>query len=168
MTQSGSQCSSSPIRVGFRQGTSFLLIAFLLLAATAATATTTTLVPFSYTTTAGSDGGKAVATSIDLLDESGTASNFNKYLELTGLYAGYRSYTLPTTIAPSSVTALQVQVNYRGPAKAGQTWTWKIYNWTTSSYVTIGDNAAAPGWGAWMLLSFNVTGTLSNKERSEL
>ena len=166
MTQSGSQCNSSLLRVGIRQGMSFLLIALVLLAATAATATTTTLVPFGYTTTAGTDGGEAVATSIDLLDETGTASNFNKYLELTGLYAGYRSYTLSTTIAPSSVTALQVQVNYRGPAKAGQTWTWKIFNWSTSSYVTIGDNAAAPSWGAWMLLSFNVTGTLANYVRT--
>ena len=123
---------------------------------------TITLVPSSYVTTVGTSGGQAVATSIDLLDESGTESVWNKYVEFDGLYAGYQVFTLPTTIAPSSVTNMQIEVNYQGPSAPNQTWTWQIYNWTTAAYVTVGTNAGAPEWGAWTMLTFTVPGTLSN------
>lgn len=130
------------------------------------TSTTITLVPSSYVTTQGSTGGQAVATSIDLLDESGTANTWNKYVEFDGLYAGYQVFTLPTSIVPSSVTNIQVQVNYQGPATSSQTWTWQIYNWVSAAYVTVGTNAGAPEWGSWKLLTFTVPGTLSNYVRS--
>jgi N-terminal glycosyl-hydrolase-114-associated domain/Kelch motif/Galactose oxidase, central domain len=121
-----------------------------------------TLVPSSYVTTVGTTGGQAVASSIDILDESGTTNTWNKYVEFDGLYAGYQVFTLPTTIAASSVTNMQVEVNYQGPSAANQTWTWSIYNWTTAAYVTVGTNAGAPDWGAWTILTFTVPGTLSN------
>jgi N-terminal glycosyl-hydrolase-114-associated domain/Invasin, domain 3/Kelch motif len=123
---------------------------------------TMTLVPSSYVTTEGSTGGQAVATSIDLLDESGTANTWNKYVEFDGLYAGYQVFTLPTSISPSSVTNLQITVNYQGPAPSSQTWTWQLYDWVHSTYVTAGTNAGAPDWGAWKILTFNVPGTLSD------
>src|SRR5258708_2575572 len=132
--------------------------------------TTTTLVETSYVTTAGNASSQPVATSINLLDESGTSSTWSKYVEfntnLNAVYAGYQLFTLPTSIAPSSVTGIQVQVNYRGPSTATQTWTWQLFNWTTNSYVTIGTNASAPSWGAWMILNFNATGTLANYVRN--
>jgi hypothetical protein len=127
---------------------------------------TITLVPSSYVTTEGTSGGQAVATSIDLLDESGTENIWNKYVEFDGLYAGYQVFTLPTTIAPGSVTNMQIEVNYQGPSAPNQTWTWQIYNWATAAYVTVGTNAGAPDWGAWKLLTFTVPGTLSNYIRS--
>ncbi|MBV8551728.1 MAG: hypothetical protein JOY54_10535 [Acidobacteriaceae bacterium] len=127
---------------------------------------TVTLVPSSYVTTVGTDGGQPVATSIDLLDESGTASDWNKYVEFQNQYAGYQVFTLPSSVAPASVTNIQVEVNYQGPATSSQTWTWQIYNWVTASYVTVGTNAGAPDWGAWKLLTFTVPGTLSNYVRS--
>jgi N-terminal glycosyl-hydrolase-114-associated domain/Galactose oxidase, central domain/Kelch motif len=127
---------------------------------------TITLVPSSYVTTQGSTGGQAVATSIDLLDESGTSSSWNKYVEFDGLYAGYQVFTLPTSIVPNSVTNIQIQVNYQGPATSSQIWTWQIYDWVHSTYVTVGTNAGAPDWGAWKLLTFSVSGTLSNYVRS--
>ena len=55
-----------------------------------------------------------------------------------------------------------MKVNYQGPDSSTQTWTWQIYDWVHSSYVTIGTNAGAPSWGAWTILTFNVGGTLSN------
>jgi glycosyl hydrolase family 114/Kelch motif protein len=128
--------------------------------------TFTTLVPLSYVTTAGTTGGQPVATSIDLLDESSTASDWNKYVEFQGKYTGYQVFTLPTSIAPSAVKSIQIQVNYQGPATASQTWTWQIYDWVNAAYVTVGTNAGAPDWGAWKLLTFTVPGTLSNYIRS--
>jgi hypothetical protein len=127
---------------------------------------TITLVPSSYVTTVGSTGGQAVATSMDLLDESGTQNDWSKYVEFDGLYAGYQVLTLPTSIAPSSVTNIQVEVNYQGPATSAQTWTWEIYDWIHATYVTVGTNAGASDWGAWKILTFNVSGTLSNYVRS--
>ncbi len=132
--------------------------------------TTSTLLPSSYATTSGTTGGQPVASSIDLLDESGTTNTWAKYVEFqttaTANYAGYQVFTLPTTIAPSAVTAIQLKANYQGPAAATQTWTWQLYNWNTASYVTVGNNAAAPSWGAWTILTFNATGTLANFVRA--
>ncbi len=130
--------------------------------ASSGSGSTITLVPSSYVTTVGTSGGQALATSIDLLDESGTENIWNKYVEFDGLYTGYQVFTLPTTIAPSSVTNMQIEVNYQGPSAPNQTWTWQIYNWATADYVTVGTNAGAPEWGAWTILTFSVPGTLSN------
>jgi hypothetical protein len=47
--------------------------------------TVTTLVPSSYVTTAGGDGGQPVATSIDLLDESGYNPVSGKYVPFLGI-----------------------------------------------------------------------------------
>ncbi len=132
--------------------------------------TTSTLVPSSYVTTSGTSGGQPVASSIDLLDESGTTNTWAKYVEFqttaSANYAGYQVFTLPTTIAPSSVTAIQVKVNYQGPDAVTQTWTWQLYNWSTASYVTVGTNSGAPSWGAWTILTFNASGTLANYVRA--
>ena len=133
-------------------------------------AATNTLVPTSYTTTSGTSGGQAVATSIAIQDLSGSTDSWNKYVEFgpngSQKYDGYQSFTLPTSIAPASVTGIQVKVNYRGPNSSTQTWTWKIYNWATSSYTTIGTNATAPSWGNWTVLNFTVGGSLANYVRS--
>jgi hypothetical protein len=122
------------------------------------------ITPSSYTTTSGNDGGQPVA-NLQVKDQSGSQNNWNKYVEFTtpgsATYAGYRSYTVPGGIAPATVTAIQVQANFLGPAPADQTWTWRIYDWTTSAWVTLGTNSGA-SWDAWTLLTFNATGTLVN------
>ncbi|MGA8309619.1 MAG: hypothetical protein WB755_06290, partial [Terriglobales bacterium] len=128
--------------------------------------TVTTLVPLSYVTTAGTTSGQPVASSIDLLDESGTSNIWNKYVEFQGKYAGYQVFNLPVGIAPSAVKSIQIQFNYQGPATASQTWTWQIYDWVSAAYVTVGTNTGAPDWGAWKLFTFTVPGTLSNYVRS--
>lgn len=77
-----------------------------------------------------------------------------------------KCFTLPTSIAASSVTNIQIQINYQSPTSGSQTWTWKIYDWVHSAYITVGTNAGAPEWGAWKLLTFSVSGTLSHYIRS--
>jgi parallel beta-helix repeat protein len=149
---------------------SLLLASILACGASSVCADTNTLLPTSYTTLSGSSGGQPVATSIAILDLSGSTDSWNKYVEFgpqsSQKYDGYQSFTLPTSIAPGSVTAIQVKVNYRGPAVPTQTWSWKIYDWTTNSYASIGTNASAPDWGNWTLLNFVVGGTLANYVRS--
>lgn len=141
----------------------FTLIASLFLPLTAVSAATNTLLPTAYVTTAGGSGGQPVA-NLHIQDQSGTQDDWNKYVEFTtpsANYAGYRQYTLPAGISPSSLTGIQVKVNYKGPLKSTQTWSWKIYNWSTSAWVSLGDNAAAQSW-KWSLLTFNATGTFAN------
>jgi N-terminal glycosyl-hydrolase-114-associated domain/Galactose oxidase, central domain len=130
--------------------------------APSAAGATITLVPSSYVTTQGTTGGQAVASSIDILDESGTQNVWNEYVEFDGSYSGYQIFALPSTIAVSSVTNMQIQVNYQGPSTANQTWTWSVYNWSTAAYVTLGTNAGAPEWGSWKILTFTVPGSLAN------
>ena len=132
--------------------------------------TETTLVPTSYTTTSGTDGGQPVASSIDILDESGSTNTWAKYVEFQTApsvnYAGYQVFTLPTGVSPSSITAMQVKVNYDGPLQSTQTWTWQIFNWSTASYANIGTNAGVRGWGAWTILTFNLSGTFADYVRT--
>jgi hypothetical protein len=109
------------------------------------------------TTQAGSTGGGQTVANLVAKDQSGSQDNWAKYVELSpgsNPYKGYRTYTLPGTVSPSSVTDIEVTVNYKGPAKASQKWTWSLYNWSTSSWTNIGDNTGAPDWGAWKTLAF--------------
>jgi hypothetical protein len=128
----------------------------------AARADTSTVTPTAITTTSGSTGSGQSAANLAVQDLSGTTDTWSKYVEFSGQYSGYLTYAVPTTIAPSSITGIQVKVNYRGPATSTQTWTFKLYDWSSSSWVSVGTNASAPDWGAWTLLTFNASGTLSN------
>ena len=130
------------------------LTAAALLNATPAFAATTALAPASLTTSAGSTGGGQTVANLAVKDQSGTQNGWGKYVEFSGKYTGYRSYTLPASVNPSSVTGIAVSANYRGPSAAEQTWTWSLYNWSTGAWTTVGTNAGAPSWGSWKLLSF--------------
>lgn len=124
----------------------------------------TTLLPVAYTTTSGAAGGQPVS-NLHVQDQSGTQNEWNKYVEFTTpgsqKYIGYRSYTLPATIAPTAITALQVKANYLGAVKSYQTWTWTLYNWSTNKWVKLGNNNGALAW-QWKLFTFNAGGTLRN------
>jgi len=122
--------------------------------------------PGAYVTLQGTDGGQP-ASVLGVRDQSGTQNNWNKYVEFdtsagaSPSYMGYRTYTISTSIAPTSVQSLQVQANYLGGAAAYQRWTWHMYDWTTGNWVAIGDNSTAADW-YWTLLTFNAGGTLAH------
>jgi hypothetical protein len=124
----------------------------------------TTLSPTAYVTSSGASGGQSVA-NLAVQDQSGSQNNWNTYVEFntpnTSRYIGYRKYTVPTSVTISSITGIQVKANFLGPAVANQKWTWKLYNWSSSTWVTLGDNTGA-SWSAWKSFTFNATGTLAN------
>lgn len=130
--------------------------------AVSAAATTVTLLPTSYTTTNGAAGGQPVS-NLHIQDQTGLQNDWNKYVEFTTpgsqKYIGYRSYALPTTINPTTITALQLKANYLGSVKSYQTWTWTIYNWSTKKWVVLGNNNGALN-GQWKLFTFKAGGTL--------
>jgi hypothetical protein len=123
-----------------------------------------TLSPTSYVTLTGSSGGQSV-TNLNVQDQSGSQNDFSKYVEFTtpgtAKYVGYRSYNVPASVNLSALTTLQVKANFLGPAATDQRWTWRIYNWVSKSWVSLGDNTGG-SWSAWKTFSFNTSGTLSN------
>jgi hypothetical protein len=149
----------------------FLGALFVLLSACATTQSTvitpqgvTTLSPTAYVTSSGASGGQPVA-NLGVQDQSGSQNDWNKYVEFntptTATYNGYRKYTVPTSVTISSITGIQVKANFLGPTVANQKWTWKLYNFSTSTWVTLGDNTGA-SWSAWKSFTFSATGTLAN------
>ena len=70
------------------------------------------------TTSAGATGGGQTVSALAAKDLTGTQDVWSKYVEFTGAYSGYRTYTVPSSVPASTVTAIQVSVNYRGPATA--------------------------------------------------
>lgn len=149
----------------------FLGALFVLLSACATTQPTTltsqgvtTLSPTAYVTSSGASGGQSVA-NLAVQDQSGSQNDWNKYLEFntpnTSRYIGYRRYTVPTSVTISSITGIQVKANFLGPAVTNQKWTWKLYNWSSSTWVTLGDNTGS-SWSAWKSFTFSATGALAN------
>jgi N-terminal glycosyl-hydrolase-114-associated domain len=123
--------------------------------------TTTTLTPISITTTSGHIGDGQSVSNLRVRDLSGTVDAWDRYVEFSSGYAGYLTVKVPATVAPSAVTKIQVLVNYRGPAKSTQTWTFRLRNQNTNAWVEVGTNELAPDWGAWNMLSFQAPGTAS-------
>lgn len=119
---------------------------------------TTTLNPVSYKTIKGATGGQPVD-ALFVKDQSGLQDDWDHYLEFLtpeSVYRGYRIYRLPATVDVHDITGMQVAVNWRGPLKPLQTWTWKIYDWEGRRWLPIGNNAGAGDWWVWWEATFNV------------
>jgi hypothetical protein len=118
-------------------------------------AVTATLLPNALTTIQGTT--KGVINALAFQDQSGTQNSANKYVQFKGAnYAGYQSFYLPAFINAADITTISVNVNYRGPLPATQTWTWSLYNWQTSSWVTLGTNSNVTA-SHWAAFTFNVS-----------
>jgi hypothetical protein len=121
------------------------------------TALLQTITPYKYITLSGSDSGAPVA-SLQTQDQTGSDDDASKYVAFktpSVVYKGTQSFRSPSGVLPAYVTSMTFSVNFKGPAKATQSWKWQIYDWGGKKYVTLGDNAAATA-GTWSLLTFNV------------
>jgi N-terminal glycosyl-hydrolase-114-associated domain len=134
--------------------------------------TNTVLVPTSCATTSGANTGSCA--NLDKLDESGLAFDSTRFVQFRAKsaptpapYHGTQTFTFPSSISPSAITAIQVLVNYEGPVRTTQTWTWQIFDYVNGGFVPIGDNFFAPNTKPWTNLNFNVGGNnLANYVRS--
>lgn len=96
---------------------------------------------------------------LKIRDQFRIQDNPSKYVKFTTPGVRHRSYCryfLPVNIQRGSVVTLTVKVNYKGPAKASQTWTWYLYDWATRRWVSIGNNGAATT-NRWKLLTFTTS-----------
>jgi branched-chain amino acid transport system substrate-binding protein len=92
-------------------------------------------------------------------DQSGSADDPLKYVLFqtpSATYQGYRAYTLPVIVSTGTVTNIKININYKGPARSTQTWSWYLFNWVSNRWVKVGDNTGAVA-NAWKALQFNVT-----------
>jgi hypothetical protein len=124
-------------------------------------AVTVTLKAGSVTTQTGGTGGQPVA-NLGVKDQSGSADDWNRYVEFTTPktpYLGYATYSVPSSVPLGKISALTVLVNYKGPLKANQTWAWAIYDWSGKAWVSIGSNAGAQSW-LWTSFTFTVPAPL--------
>ena len=130
----------------------------------------TTLLPTSYTTINGSDGGQPVNNMHDR-DQNGQDNNWNKYVEFKtpsgNNYEGYQSYFLPTDTLVADITSLIITINFLGPDPGWQTWLWEIHNWENSTWLTLGNNANASWDNGWTELTFGIQGILDDYVSTE-
>jgi len=115
------------------------------------------LSPISITDTKGSHSGNVSA--LALRDQNWGDDDPSKYVSFNtpGItYTGQRNYQLPAEIPVNAMTALRIEANYFGPARAAQLWSWYLFNWSSNAWVKIGDNSKARAW-EWSVLIFNVT-----------
>jgi uncharacterized protein YkwD len=137
-----------------------LLLALALAAAfpvDAVMAASTTLYrkPVLYKTVAGSDNGNPVSV-LKVRDQSGSADDPSKYVLFSTpgtVYRGTQDFFLGGAYKPADVSGISLRVNFKGPARSTQAWTWKLFDWNASTWVKVGDNAGVQP-GVWRMLVF--------------
>jgi uncharacterized membrane protein YgcG len=104
---------------------------------------------------AGQIGDGQSASALATAELTGTTDVWDDYVELSPASRIVCNYTLPSGVSASSVTALALDVNYRGPSKNTMTWTFEVLDPTTGSWTSLGDNTFATGW-VWTKHTFAV------------
>ena len=104
-------------------------------------------------------GMSGLVSSLKVKDQSGIADTPSKYVTFTTpgtIFKGYRRFTLPADIAVANITAIKVTVNYKGLTKISQRWSWSLYDWTTATWIYVGDNTTAK-LNTWTGFTFATT-----------
>jgi len=112
--------------------------------------------PFSMACSSLASGAIGPGQSVSSLataELSGTTDVWASYVELEPATQIVCNYSLPSGVSAGSVTSMALQINFRGPAKATQLWTFEVRDTSTGGWVALGDNAFASGW-VWTKTAF--------------
>ncbi|MGC1378286.1 MAG: glycosyl hydrolase family 17 protein [Anaerolineales bacterium] len=112
-----------------------------------------TLSPLSISTQSGTTAGNV--TSLKIKDQSGALDSPAKYVTFStpaSVYQGYRTYKLPLASVRAAITSITLQINFKGPAKSTQIWSWQLFDWDTSQWVVAGNNTGVIA-NTWSLLT---------------
>jgi hypothetical protein len=105
------------------------------------------LAPTSITDTLGTHSGQVAA--LVVKDQTGKQNDPSKYVQFGlpagQMYAGYRSYFLPTNVPSASVTTITLIANVLAPSSTDDAWNWGIYNWTTGDWDPLGNQNRCGG-----------------------
>jgi hypothetical protein len=108
----------------------------------------------------GQIGPGQTAAALTTAELTGMTDIWDDYVELSRASTIVCEYDLPSGVAADSVEALDLQVNYRGPIEAFETWTFEVFDNDAGTWTAIGDNAFAPSW-VWTPHTFTLPGPLS-------
>ncbi len=117
------------------------------------------LAPLSYTTLRGSSGGQPVSV-LGVLEQTGTDDNPATYVSFITsrvAYRGTQTFQLPDGVNRSSISALKLKVNFSGPLKSGQKWSWSLYNFGKRTWLEVGSNAGVTTPNTWKMLEFPIS-----------
>lgn len=120
-----------------------------------ATASTSIVTPTQLTTVQGRTGRGQPVGNLAKADLSGTTDDWDRYVEFSRRYSGYLTFVAPAGQSLDTLTAVELRLNYRGPAPRTQTWTFSLFDWTSNTWVRVGTNAGVKDWGPWGSLAFS-------------
>jgi hypothetical protein len=98
---------------------------------------------------------------LEVKDQSGQADNWSKYIDFqpnSNRYQGNIYFYLPDDVDKSDVTQIKIKTNFKGWSYSKQKWYWKLRNFSTNKWVTIGKNTFAQDW-VWAEKSWVRTST---------
>ncbi|MFT3892403.1 MAG: hypothetical protein QM730_12275 [Anaerolineales bacterium] len=113
--------------------------------------------PATIKNTRGTTSGSL--SSLSLLQQQGAADDPAAYVTFKAPrkgYVGYQSFVLPASITPSSISSVQLDLNYKAARPSNQTWTISIYNWKTKKWVKIGATVNMRNAREWVTKSFTI------------
>jgi hypothetical protein len=114
----------------------------------------------SLSVTAGQIGDGQTASNLATAQLTGTTDVWDDYVELSPASQIVCNYPLPSGITASSVSSLALQVNYRGPDRGSQLWTFEVRDNTTGTWTSLGDNTFAAVW-VWTTHTFTLPAPLA-------
>lgn len=92
-------------------------------------------------------------------DQSGQNDNWSKYIDFqpnSQRYVGDIYYYLPDSVDKSDVVEIKVKTNYKGWGYSKQRWFWKLRNFSSNAWNTIGNNSFANAW-VWTSKTWTIT-----------
>ncbi len=102
------------------------------------------LVCSKLTLTSGSIGSGQSARALATKDQSGTQDSWAKYVEFSKGASATCAFSVGSGAA--AVTALSLEVNYRGPMKAEMLWVFEALDVAAGTWVFVADNGFASEW----------------------
>jgi hypothetical protein len=138
----------------------FLMIVFGTVSTNAAEDTLTTLNVKSIKDIRGRHSHDQSTDVLNTKVMSGEADDWNQYIEFSPSrrkgYRGSFTFRLPSHISPEMVKNITLNINFQGPEKSEQRWSWRIRNFEKHRNVFLGDNRTAKDWN-WTSMSFKTT-----------
>ncbi|MEM9491727.1 MAG: endo alpha-1,4 polygalactosaminidase [Myxococcota bacterium] len=95
-----------------------------------------------------------------IVEQSGGDNDWATYREFYGHGSGYRgvfTFQLPAGTNAENLLSLRIESNFLGPEHAYQPWLWQLRDFTSDSWVTVGDNSGGAIW-QWSYFDFPVAG----------
>jgi len=122
--------------------------------------TTISLPCAALTVATGSIGPGQTAAALTTAELTGTQDIWANYVEVFPSSSIICRYDLPAGVSAATLSALALRVNYRGPNRTFQTWTFEAFDATAGVWVPLGDNTFAATW-VWTATTFNLPSPLS-------